>query len=290
MQPHSHSVSRVPQSVVGKQVQPRIFDASIFTRDGEDASLCFGPLHYEPNYRYPLLIWLHGLGESEQTLLSIMPEISLRNYVAIAPRGLRVDGGSLRGWCDYGTPNILSRPQGSVSNRLSSKPTDAIDVKTSQKMKETGEPIALNRCVLCSPFHEAERRIFNAIDEAKCKYHIAQNRVFIGGFDCGGTFAMRMAMGHPEFFTGVLSINGPMPRSGSPLQNWSHARQLTVFLGAGANTSQYPAPRVCDDLKLLHTAGFDVTLRHYPWGNELRPAMLHDINQWIMEQINQTQQ
>ena len=283
MQPHSHSVSRVPQTMVDNQTQPRIFDASIFAREGEDASLCFGPLHYEPNYRYPLLIWIHGLGENEQTLLSIMPEISLQNYVAIAPRGLRVDGGALRGWCDGSVPMWTSRLD---SAKSLAKP--CVTQSGASKTRGTSSPVSSRR-ILCSPFHEAERRIFNAIEEAKRKYHIAQDRVFIGGFDCGGTFAMRMAMCHPELFAGVLSINGPMPQGDLPLQNWCHARQLNVFLGVGANTSQYPAPHVCDDLKLLHTAGFDVTLRHYPWGNELRPTMLHDVNQWIMEQIRQTQ-
>jgi len=47
----------------------------------------FAPLHYEPNYSYPLLVWLHGHAESDKQLNRIMPSISLRNYVAVAPRG-----------------------------------------------------------------------------------------------------------------------------------------------------------------------------------------------------------
>lgn len=47
----------------------------------------FAPLHYEPNYAYPLVIWLHGRQGSEHDLLRVMPHLSLRNYVAVAPRG-----------------------------------------------------------------------------------------------------------------------------------------------------------------------------------------------------------
>jgi len=47
----------------------------------------FGPLHYEPNYAYPLLIWLHGSRDDERQVQQIMPLISLRNYVAVGPRG-----------------------------------------------------------------------------------------------------------------------------------------------------------------------------------------------------------
>jgi phospholipase/carboxylesterase len=47
----------------------------------------FAPLHYERGYAYPLLVWLHGDGGSEQELRQLMPHVSVRNYVAAAPRG-----------------------------------------------------------------------------------------------------------------------------------------------------------------------------------------------------------
>jgi phospholipase/carboxylesterase len=47
----------------------------------------FAPHHFERNYDYPLLVWLHGPGDDERQLRRIMPHISLRNYVAVGPRG-----------------------------------------------------------------------------------------------------------------------------------------------------------------------------------------------------------
>lgn len=47
----------------------------------------FAPLHYEPNYAYPLIIWLHTPGETEQQIMRVMPMMSLRNYVSVAVRG-----------------------------------------------------------------------------------------------------------------------------------------------------------------------------------------------------------
>ena len=44
------------------------------------------PLHYERNYAYPLLIWLHGPSDDERQLRTIMRHISVRNYVGVAPR------------------------------------------------------------------------------------------------------------------------------------------------------------------------------------------------------------
>jgi phospholipase/carboxylesterase len=47
----------------------------------------FAPIHYEERYAYPLIVWLHDSASSEQELPDIMPLVSMRNYVAIAPRG-----------------------------------------------------------------------------------------------------------------------------------------------------------------------------------------------------------
>jgi phospholipase/carboxylesterase len=47
----------------------------------------FGPERYEPRYDYPLVVWLHSCGSAETELESIMPELSLQNYVGCAPRG-----------------------------------------------------------------------------------------------------------------------------------------------------------------------------------------------------------
>ena len=47
----------------------------------------FAPLHYERNYAYPLIVWLHGPNDDERQLKRVMPLVSMRNYVAVGPRG-----------------------------------------------------------------------------------------------------------------------------------------------------------------------------------------------------------
>src|SRR5262249_3327566 len=49
----------------------------------------FLPTGYEPNYPYPLLVFLHGHAGSEDQVLRLAPRVSRRNYVCIAPRGPR---------------------------------------------------------------------------------------------------------------------------------------------------------------------------------------------------------
>jgi phospholipase/carboxylesterase len=135
------------------------------------------------------------------------------------------------------------------------------------------------------PFQQAEQRVFSSVELADQKFHIDQRRVFIAGFDAGGTMALRLAMSNPNRFAGVLSLCGAFPTGVKPFGNLIAARRLGVFLASGRASTEYPAEQVCNDLRLLHTAGLSVTLRQYPCGHELQPQMLSDINRWVMEQI-----
>ena len=221
----------------------RIESGLFVSSSAHDASrVLFGPKHYEPNYAYPLLVWLHGPGCDERQLVRIMPVISLRNYVAVAPRGFLHSGES--------------------SNRAG------------YLWPETDE------CI-----EEAAWRISEAVEAAGRKFHLARNRVFLGGFDAGGTMALRVAMSDPGRFAAALSIGGRFPRGRTPFHCLTEARRLPVFLAVGRDSPEYSPDTACDDLRLLHAAGMSIILRQYPCGQELTEQMLRDVDRWIIEQI-----
>ena len=56
-------------------------------RQRSEPSATFAPIHYEAGYAYPLVVWLHSTAGNEQELPQLMPLVSMRNYVAVAPRG-----------------------------------------------------------------------------------------------------------------------------------------------------------------------------------------------------------
>ena len=200
-------------------------------------------MHYEPGYAYPLIVWLHGPGSDERQLLRIMPLVSMRNYVAVAPRGESFD-------------------------------RDGDDPRSGYGWSQSGSAIP-----------QAEGRVFDAIQTATRKYHISPSKIFLAGFDAGGTMALRIAMNHPQRFAGVVSFGGSFPRGGSPLGHLAEARQVSILLAVGRESLGYPPKRICDDLRLFHTAGLSATLRHYPGGHEISPRMLADLNRWLIEQI-----
>ena len=54
---------------------------------GHSTYSLLAPMHYEPNYAYPVVVWLHCDGGDEKQLLRVMPHVSMRNYVGVGVRG-----------------------------------------------------------------------------------------------------------------------------------------------------------------------------------------------------------
>jgi phospholipase/carboxylesterase len=218
-------------------------ESALFAPPRPDTSrVMFTPVHYEANYAYPLLIWLHGPGTcDERQLLRIMPMVSLRNYVAVAPRGFLQESAS--GAKNYDWP-------------------------------QTPEHI-----------QEAQCRVFDCIEAAEHRWRISPKRIFLAGFDTGGTMAFRVAMNHPRRFAGVLSLGGAFPTGHRPFVQILEARKLPVFLAVGRDSQTYSPEQACETLRLFHTAGISVALRQYPCSQQLAPQMLRDIDRWIIEQI-----
>ena len=58
-------------------------------REQANAFSFFFPAHYEENYRYPLVVWLHEDGGSQRSLAEIMPHISTQNFLGVGVRATR---------------------------------------------------------------------------------------------------------------------------------------------------------------------------------------------------------
>ena len=211
---------------------------------GEHPATVFGPVHYERNYAYPLIVWLHGAGQNERQLVKIMPLVSLRNYVAVAPRGTR---------------------------RLEGAGESTLQRNAFTWPRHDGD------------FDAAEHCVFDLIEEARRQYHVARRRIFLAGSDVGGTMALRIALAHPDLFAGVLSLGGVFPSGRAPLARLVEARRLPIFLAHGRDDADFSDEAVGTQLKLFHAAGLQVSLRQYPGGSSLAPRMLSDMDRWVMD-------
>lgn len=217
----------------------------------------FSPVHYESSYAYPLVVWLHGSGCDESQLFRIMPKLSLRNYIAVAPRGLSAE-----------------ETNGNRPLRKVRRGANLCQIASMYDWPETPDAITL-----------AEHRIFEAIARTTERYTVHKERIFVVGFDVGGTMALRLATKYPDHFAGAVSLCGSFPETDFPLRNWSRVRDFPLMMVVGAQSKVFPPQKVCSQLRLFHAAGLSISLRQYHTAQELTPKMLSDVNRWIMEQI-----
>ena len=115
---------------------------------------------------------------------------------------------------------------------------------------------------------------------------MAHHRVFLAGYQCGGTMAFRIGLKYPHRFAGVLvawAVHFPPETRLWPI--WMKRESCRSSLRKDALRELYPVEQTCDELRLFHSAGMHVTLRQYPCGDELNTQMLHDMNVWMMEQV-----
>lgn len=80
-----------PQSSVPKPNPPTLTVAALphLSPKIERPRRFFLPNRYEPNYRYPLVVWLHGDGSNENEVSQVLPYVSTQNYLGVGIRGSR---------------------------------------------------------------------------------------------------------------------------------------------------------------------------------------------------------
>ncbi len=221
------------------------------------------PIHYEPNYAYPLLVWLHSSEKNEKEVFEVAPKISAQNYVAVAPRGL------------------LRQKRRVIRSRVNNRLVDE------QSWMEPYYDWAEDEASVS----EAENLVFDSIEQASVKFNINPRRVFILGRGTGGTMALRVGLRNPREFAGIVSIDGAFPSFDNlPLRCWRAARDLPILMTTGSEKST-TIPRLSNQrLRLFHTAGMTVVIRQYndksndPHSAQLRMnRILSDVNVWTME-------
>jgi phospholipase/carboxylesterase len=155
-------------------------------------------------------------------------------------------------------------------------------------------------CAFASPFHGRQQQVWQqrdtvvhaslellaqAIRTAQSRLNINPSKVFLLGSGSGGSMAMRLASLCQERIAGVVSINGELPSVGPWLSRLKTARDIPVLLAHYRKSNRFSEQKLCENLILLHSAGFSVTMRQYPCDDAGCDQVLRDVNHWVMESV-----
>jgi phospholipase/carboxylesterase len=205
------------------------------------------PEHYEPNYPYPLLIWLDNCDSSssdEWELNSLMSQISTRNYVGMSFHGSSQTAKTLQG-----------------GSRCS---------KSDQQIERLLRHLHSTVCKLREVCHIHSERIYLAgIGESATmalRLLVERPEWFAGAISLGGKLpkSIDISAGH---------------------QNLQIKRVFQGYIQQDVTTQQ-PETAQTDQIEwLLRKAGMQVVSKSYDTRAKVSSKMLQDINHWVMESI-----
>ncbi|MEW4569877.1 esterase [Tautonia sp. JC769] len=230
----------------------------------------FIPHRYEPNYAYPLLVLLHGRGGDEQQLVDAMPTMSWRNYVGLGLRGPEsVHRAGKHVGYDWGASFRHPRR------------------KPGPHWEEIDPDAMLPRFMThgsADSFDAIEDTLFSAVCRTMRALHVHSERIFLVGSGEGAAVAFRLGLTHPERFAGVVALNGWIPRGFRPLARWEASRSLPILSLHGLWNARAPIGDAIRDDQLLRNAGLPLTSRVYNAARTITPAMLSDVDSWLIDQ------
>ena len=220
------------------------------------------PEHYEAGYAYPLIVWFHGDGASEAELARVMPSISDRNYIGVA----------LRGDLMSGTGFGCTLP----------KSLETSEVSRGDLASGTGFGWSATGAQSAELLHEVR----SIVTSMRREYHILSERIYLAGFGSGASTAVQLMLNKPEWFGGVISFSGEMPKIDAPLTRADELKNKRILLATSLGSTKTRVGDVVAAGRLLYSAGMQVGTRVYQ-GAENTPTvkMLRDLNSWLMDDI-----
>jgi phospholipase/carboxylesterase len=121
------------------------------------------------------------------------------------------------------------------------------------------------------------------------EYHIHSERIYLAGFGSGATAAVEVMLRQPDWFGGVLSLNGQFPKIDKPLEDLHELKDKRILLATSIDCQATKVGDVVAAGRLLYAAGMLVGTRVYQdSGRKPSKKMLRDIDSWLMDDICET--
>lgn len=199
------------------------------------------------------IVWLHGLGADGHDFESLVPELRLRQNLAVRfvfpharVRRVTINGGQpMRAWYD-----ILALDR--------SMPQDTTGIRASA----------------------AEVRDLVAREKGR---GVDEDHVVLAGFSQGGAIALYEGLRHPKRLAGILALSAYLPLA-ETLAAEAHPANAAVpiFMAHGTLDPTVPFSTGEDSRRLLHERGHDVEWKTYPMGHSLCLEEVEDIRSFLL--------
>ena len=235
-----------------------LFEKQLFIQ-GEDTLRCriLTPLNYSPGKKYPLLVFLHGVGErgndNEKQL------VWGADWFTDSLNRLRY-------------PAIIVMPQCPTSDYWANMIQTSVQDSLGGRAFDTSQPV-----------RKTLGLVFDFIDTLLAHGGIDRQRVYIGGLSMGGFGTFEALWRRPDLFAAAFPICG----GGSPEKARSYAPRLPIWVFHGDADQVVTVSHSRRMVQALRAAGARVKYTEYPgvghdsWKNAFQEKELMG---WIFSQ------
>ena len=207
------------------------------------------PESYEPNYAYPLIIWLSGAEQDEHDLFDLMPRISDQNFVAVSVSG-----------------------QSAASDQSPTGDQPSSDVGNQQDQRQ-------------STIDAIGQEVHEIVCQLRRQVHIHSERIYLAGLGDEATSAVQLLLHQPEWFAGALLFGGKVPDTPHALARFRDLAGKRILIQAGARNPGLAMRDIVKMGRLLHSTGMSVSTRVYDVDQDVTSRMLTDVNHWLMDGV-----
>ncbi|PCI20039.1 MAG: carboxylesterase [Piscirickettsiaceae bacterium] len=198
------------------------------------------------------VIWLHGLGASNNDFAPLVPELGIQDELGIrfifpqAPNmPVTINGGAVMpAWYDITEMDLMKRADNSGIVASSKTITDMINDE-----------------------------IATGIDPSK---------IVIAGFSQGGVIAIDAGIRFPKTLAGIMALSTYIPmRDTLPNAEQSGNGSIPIFYGHGDFDPVIPIEQAESSRRFLEESGYSVEWRCYPMEHSVCPKEIQDIKNWL---------
>ena len=205
----------------------------------------FVPENYDPTRSYPLVMFLHGAGQTGAD-----NEIQIANYEATV-------------WArpeeQFKHPSFVLAPQSNM---------DPDADKTLNNYGKIGWT-SLMLYGLDKPFEPEDQLVtaYDILQKVRDEYNIDQKRIYVTGLSMGGFGTFSLAIAHPDEFAALVPISG----GGDPAK-LATISKIPIWIFHAQEDPTIPVQMSRDSVKALEDAGGTPKYTEYPAGTYFFPT------------------
>lgn len=188
---------------------------------------------------FPTVVMLHGRAGNEDVMWVFAPTLP-SNWLAVAPRGIRIDPDGGYDW----------RPRG----------------------RDEWPTLA--------QFDEAVTAVIRFIHSLPDLYGADPAHIYLMGFSQGAATAYATALRQPGLVQGIAGLVGFMPGECGNVAETAVLRDLPIFMAVGKQDPLIPYALAQSCAETLTAAGTALTYHEYDTGHKLNAQGMRDLKNW----------